>query len=426
MPLFRTHSSEPSPKHRTIAGRGMNHVIIVGAGPAGVATAYLLAQRGLQVSLIERETTFDRVFRGEGLMPSGIDALYQMGLGDCLEHIPSRRLDAWDFYIDQQRRMRVIEPQQLGRLSTRIIHPSALLAAIIDQAQQYNSFKFYPGWRVRNLLRNATGVCGVRASKGDASRDFSGDVVIAADGRYSTLRKLAGLTLNQASTQFDVLWFKLPAPAEVLCETAFTVCLQQQRQFAYYPSWDDRLQIGWIVEKGQAKQGRDRDWSEEFAQAAPPFLANYFRQSRANLEGPIFLDVIVGVAPEWSLPGLLLIGDAAHPMAPNRAQGINMAFRDAIAIANHLVPLLQKDWTPTQLNETLHTIQKERQSEVVAAQHLQLEEWQKVAFFTTSPLIYWPFKLLATVLGRFGITQQAWLHQQRGLRQGIAPVKLNV
>jgi 2-polyprenyl-6-methoxyphenol hydroxylase-like FAD-dependent oxidoreductase len=405
----------------------MSHVIVVGAGPAGVAIAYLLARHDIQVSLLERETQFDHVFRGEGLMPSGVDALDQMGLGDCLKSIPSRMLDAWDFYIDGQRRMRVVEPQQqLGKRSTRIIHQSALLKAIAERAKQSPHFQFYPGWRVRDLLRRENRVCGVTATQDNQTQEFYADLVIASDGRYSQLRKLAGLTLDQAATQFDVLWFKLPASAEVLCETVFAVCLQQTRQFAYYPSWDERLQIGWIVEKGQAKAMGDRDWIEEFAQAAPTSLADHFRQHRQDLEGPMFLDVIVGLAPQWSVPGLLLAGDAAHPMAPNRAQGINMAFRDAIAIANHLVPLLQSNWSAQQLTATLQAIQAERQPEIEAAQHLQLEEWQKIAFFTQSPLTYYPFKTLATALGRFGITQQAWLWQQRGLRYGTQPIKLTV
>ncbi len=54
---------------------------MVGAGPAGVATALLLARYGVDVKLVERERSFARVFRGEGLMPLGIDALFEMGLG---------------------------------------------------------------------------------------------------------------------------------------------------------------------------------------------------------------------------------------------------------------------------------------------------------------------------------------------------------
>jgi 2-polyprenyl-6-methoxyphenol hydroxylase-like FAD-dependent oxidoreductase len=323
--------------------------------------------------------------------------------------------------------MRVVEPQQkLGSQCTHIIHQAALLQKIIQAAQATDAFEFYPGWRVQQLQQSAGRIRGVEASDGEQTREFVADLVIAADGRYSQLRKQAGLSLTPSSTQFDVLWFTLPAPQALLCETVFTVCLQQQRQFAFYPSWDERLHIGWIVEKGQATKMGDRDWIEEFIPALPPALVEHFRQYRSDLAGPRRLDVKVGLAPQWSRPGLLLMGDAAHPMAPNRAQGINMALRDAIAIANHLVPLWQTAWAPAQLDTALSVIQAERQPEIIATQHLQLEEWQKIARLTASPLTYTPFTLLAAALGRFGMTQQAWLWQQRGLRHGITPLTLQV
>ena len=405
----------------------MSHIIVVGAGPAGAATAFLLAQRGIQVTLLDQEPTFERVFRGEGLMPSGIDALYQMGLSGCFERIPSRALDAWDFYVDRQRRMRVPEPKhdQMER-APRIVSQSALLQLIVEQTQHQPSFRFLPGWQVRALIQTEAGVAGVRATHQNQEHDFRGDLVIAADGRYSRLRKLASLSLEYAQTQFDVLWFKLPAPAELLEETVFTACLQWQRQFAFYPSWDKRLQIGWIVEKGQGKKMQARDWIEEFAQAVPAPLAEYFRQHRQELEGPIFLDVVVGLCPEWSIPGLLLMGDAAHPMAPNRAQGINMALRDAIVAANHLVPMFYRPWTPAEMNAVLRVIQTERLPEIQAIQQLQLAEWERIAYFWSNRLTYTQFKLLSTLFGRFPIAQNAWLKQQEGLRHGILPVKLNI
>ena len=402
-------------------------IIVVGAGPAGVALAYLLATRGIAVTLIEQETQFDRVFRGEGLMPAGVQALTDMGLGNCLRQIPTRKLDAWDFVIEGQRRMRVVKPWPLhDPPPTHIIHQSALLTAIAARAQDSPNFQFLSGWQVQNLLRQNGRIVGVTATQNGQAQAFTGDLVIAADGRYSRLRKLAGLTLEKAATQFDVLWFKLPAPADLPSETVFTVCLQRQRQFAFYPSWDGRLQIGWIVEKGEGRRLSDRDWIAEFIPALPSELVAHFQQHRSELVGPIFLDVIVGCTPQWSAPGLLLMGDAAHPMAPNRAQGINMAFRDAIAIANHLVPWWHNGSEAAILDQTLTAIQAERQPEITAVQKLQLEEWEKIALITASPLTYQPFKTLATAFGRLGITQSAWLYQQRHLRYGLTPVPLIV
>jgi 2-polyprenyl-6-methoxyphenol hydroxylase-like FAD-dependent oxidoreductase len=232
--------------------------------------------------------------------------------------------------------------------------------------------------------------------------------------------------MTRSSAQFDVLWFKLPAPASLAKETPFVACLQPQRQFAFYPSWDGRLQIGWIIEKESHKSGlaqyKDRDWIEEFAQALPPDLAAHFRQYKEDLEGPIYLDVQVGRCPQWSIPGLLLIGDAAHPMAPNRAQGINMALRDAIVVANHFAELTEDGPVPV---ETLRAIQAERQPEVKAVQKMQLAEWRKVDYISRPGLPYEAFKAIATAFGRFQFAQNIWLHEQKELREGVLPVQLH-
>ena len=62
----------------------MPHVIVVGAGPAGASLAFVLADRGVEVTLLERQRDFAREFRGEVLLPSGLEALEQLGLGAAL------------------------------------------------------------------------------------------------------------------------------------------------------------------------------------------------------------------------------------------------------------------------------------------------------------------------------------------------------
>lgn len=408
----------------------MKHIAIAGAGPAGVATALLLAQQGLKVTLVEQEREFDRVFRGEGLMPSGLEALHQMGLKETFAQIPSRRLDAWDFYVGGRRRMRVKEPVEDG-ISTRIINQTALLKAMVEKAKALPNFEFCPGWQVVDFLRDRVKdtVIGIRAKKTGQSRDIFADGVIGADGRYSRVRKLAGLSLNESPAKFDVLWFKLPAPSFFKKETPFVACLQPDSQFAFYPSWDNRLQIGWIVEKrGTGDQGlsglKDRNWIETFAAALPPKLAEHFRDHEDELEGPIFLDVQVGCAPQWSIPGLLLIGDAAHPMAPNRAQGINMGLRDAIVVANHLARGDNRNGKVP--DDVFQSVQSERQPEVEAVQKMQLAEWRKVEFISQAGLPYQGFKAIASTFGRFAFAQNIWLHEQKGFREGVVPVSLNV
>ena len=131
---------------------------MVGAGPAGAGTALLLARCGVEVRLVERERSFERVFRGEGLMPLGIDALIEMGLGEALEVVPGRRVDSWDIWIDGEEAFVIPESvEKLGERAMRVVSQPALLEKVVEEASRYPSFYFERGARVRDLLHDRDG-----------------------------------------------------------------------------------------------------------------------------------------------------------------------------------------------------------------------------------------------------------------------------
>ena len=80
----------------------MAHVAIAGAGPAGAALAHVLARTGNQVTLVERQRDFAREFRGEVLMPSGVDVLHQLGLGEAFARVPQRIPQGVELYRDRK------------------------------------------------------------------------------------------------------------------------------------------------------------------------------------------------------------------------------------------------------------------------------------------------------------------------------------
>jgi 2-polyprenyl-6-methoxyphenol hydroxylase-like FAD-dependent oxidoreductase len=111
-------------------------------------------------------------------------------------------------------------------------------------------------------------------------------------------------------------------------------------------------------------------------------------------------------------------------MSPIRAQGINMALRDVIVAANHLVPLLRKGAGHAAIAAALPQIQAEREPEIVRAQQLQREEAAQAERLGKSALLRWAASQLAPLLGK--LVRQSWLNRQRQLRQGVTQVQLMV
>jgi 2-polyprenyl-6-methoxyphenol hydroxylase-like FAD-dependent oxidoreductase len=402
-------------------------VVVVGAGPAGAATACLLAQRGVAVCLVERERDFERVFRGEGLMPSGIDALVEMGQGDLLRSLPGRRLESWELFIDGEPIFVVPEPADLGERSPRIVAQPRLLEALVGEAARSAAFSFVPGATVRDLVRQGDRVVGVRVATadGEAEREITGDLVLGCDGRTSVVRQRSGLALERLPEAYDVLWFKMPAPESLRDRCSFYLLASRSQQAACYTSWDGRLQLALVLRKGTYAARRGADWVEEMSRPCPPWLGEHVRSVRDAIEGPALLDVIVGRAPRWHAPSLLLLGDAAHPMSPIRAQGINAALRDAVVAANHLVPALRRGADPGAVDGAAAAIQAEREPEIRRAQTLQHRDaagWNS----RFAPALLAVAKHLGKRLGRHAWAQRAWLDAQRDLRFGSCTVKLAV
>ena len=143
----------------------------------------------------------------------------------------------------------------------------------------------------------------------------------------------------------QVFWFRLAgaavAPLARWLAGRFLTVVGEGLSFALFAeAGGEVVRLGWVAEAGVAPPGDGAGWRELWAAALPEEGAALLRQLPvAAIEGPQRFPVRVGWAPRWHTPGFLLLGDAAHPMSPVRAQGINMALRDALVAARLLGPL---------------------------------------------------------------------------------------
>jgi 2-polyprenyl-6-methoxyphenol hydroxylase-like FAD-dependent oxidoreductase len=401
-------------------------VVVVGAGPAGAALSLLLARAGIEVRLIDRETSPERVFRGEGMMPLGLAALEQMDLDWDIDEIPGRLVSTWRILIDGYEVLTIPEPaEELGTLAFRVASPSALLERLIAEADRAASFTFHPGTRLADVLRVGDRVSGVQVVDADGAHEWPADLVVGCDGRGSSVRTRAGLTLTNIGEQYDVLWWKVPPPTSLAGTTDFRIMVRAgAHPLIAYTSWDDHIQCGLIMPKGGLAAVAGDGWLDRALVAAPDAFGAHVRAHSAQITGPIRLNVLVGRAPSWTVPGVLVLGDAAHPMSPVRAQGINLALRDAVVAANHLVPLVDGSPDTARIDAACRAIQAEREPEIVRAQTLQRREAQGQGDARAGSWRYTLAKRGAQALGRYHWAQRAWLARQHDLRFGSVDVRL--
>jgi 2-polyprenyl-6-methoxyphenol hydroxylase-like FAD-dependent oxidoreductase len=395
-------------------------VLVVGAGPAGASLALLLARRGLPVDLIDASGRGGRPFRGEGLMPSGLAALAAMGLEPLPAAVQQRPLTAWSFFLDGQALFEAPEPMGSSAPCT-LIDQDSLLGELLAQAVRLPGFRFHPGQAASDLLWREGRVVGVRLADGTT---LEAALVVACDGRDSLLRRKGGLELESAPSPLDVLWFRLEAPgAEGVLDWLagrFVTVVGAAGSYALFPSARGGVQLGWAIAPERAAQSANptssRAWLELWARDAPEPLAQQLRAlAEATVQGPVRLPVRVGLCPQWQRPGLLLLGDAAHPMSPLRAQGINMALRDAVVAARHLGPALLAGG-PAAIDAATAAIAAARLPEIRRIQQLQQQEAHRADLLRRQHLLR---GLLARTARWCGpLLERRWRATQRELRNG--------
>jgi len=353
----------------------MRNVCIVGAGPAGVTLAYLLATRGIDVTLLERRRGLDREFRGEILLPSGVSALHSMGLGDLLRQIHVQIPERFALYLNKRPVFQL--PMDAAWFANRpplAFSQAALLEAVLTRITALACFRFVPGARVQALQHDAEGrVTGVVYADDEGAHELQCDLVVGCDGRQSFVRRVLDLPAARQNPPMDIVWCKVPSMPAFEGVRAYA---GRGHLLVVYKTWDGNLQLGWVIMKGQFKALRGAGisvWVREMQSHVSPDLAQHLAAHADRLQKPFLLVSESDRVQPWSVPGALLLGDAAHTMSPVGGQGINIALRDVIVAANHLVPALRDGVSPARLDALCRQVEAARSPEVAWVQRMQAQ-----------------------------------------------------
>jgi 2-polyprenyl-6-methoxyphenol hydroxylase-like FAD-dependent oxidoreductase len=342
---------------------------VVGGGPAGVVLSFLLARQGIAVTLLEAHKDFDRDFRGDTVHPSTLEILDQLGLAERLLQIPHGRVKALKIVTRQN----TVTLGDLSRLKTRfpfvaILPQARFLDFLAAEAAKYPQHRLVLGGTVQRLVEENGVVRGVRyRGADDAWHELRAVLTVAADGRFSKVRSLAGLEPVKQAPPMDVLWFRLPRlPSDDQDTGAIYI---HAGHFAVLLERADEWQVGFAIVKGSFQQVRVQgiETLRRDLAATVPWLGERV-QALDDWRHVSVLSVESSRLRQWYKPGLLLIGDAAHVMSPVGGVGINYAIQDAVETANLLAEPLRRGRVDV---SDLAAVQKVRERPVRVIQTFQ-------------------------------------------------------
>ncbi len=295
-------------------------VLIVGGGPAGLATAIELRRRQIDVLVVDRDRPPIDKACGEGLMPDGVERLIALGID--VGSLESATLTGIR-YLDGARRA---EARFVGRPGLGIRRP-ILHRALVEAAERAGA-RLVWGTGVQSLAESAIPAGGSPNDRpaGVTARTDEGLIdarwAVGADGLHSRVRRWMGLESQRRRWQrFGV-----------------------RRHYAMAP-WTDRVEVYWshraeayVTPVASDRVGIALLWSDDKADfdgllARFPALAARLRGAApaSRDRGAALLEQRTRAVYRGRVA---LVGDAAGYRDAITGEGLSLAFHEANALAD--------------------------------------------------------------------------------------------
>ena len=341
-------------------------IAIIGAGMGGLAAAAALRGFGFEIRVFEQADRFTRLGAGIQMSPNAMKALRGLGLEDRVRQIAfqpqcwsNRQWDSgavkFELPLGRDAENRYDAPYlQMHRGD---LH-DALMSVVPDALIARNK-------RLRDVTASGSGIT---LAFTDGTTDKA-DLVIGADGLHSRIREI--LLGPEAPVATGRVAYRATFPTSLLRRPVgeCTKWWGEDRHIVIYFTTAARDEVYFVTSLP------DADWVNESWSATGEMdvVRDAFRgfhpEVREVLRAcpAVHRWAILERAPlaRWFGGGMVLLGDAAHPMTPYMAQGAAMALEDAVMLAR----ALDKAATREAAFEQFETARKARTAEVQAVSH---------------------------------------------------------
>ncbi|EAQ96426.1 UbiH/UbiF/VisC/COQ6 family ubiquinone biosynthesis hydroxylase [Congregibacter litoralis] len=355
-------------------------IAIVGGGIAGLAAAAALADSGCSVAVLEaRElprlptlegaAPADYDARVSALTPRSIDFLQALGAWPAIEaarSCPYRHMTVWDaegtgrIEFDAQE----VSAPSLGS----IVENRIITAALAQRVRSLGGLRVMAPARLATIERSPGPDTGDEARRSlltleDGTRLRCG-LLIAADGALSPTRQMLGMPTREWEYGHRAIVTTV-AFEKGHQDTAWQRFLQSG-PLALLPldSPEDRLcSIVWSIEEHLADDIialDDEAFGEALGQASEHVLGKV-TACAARKAFPLRQRHAV----DYVLPGVALVGDAAHTIHPLAGQGINLGLADVQVLAEELNTALGRGLDPGR-EDVLARYQRRRKGDNLA------------------------------------------------------------
>jgi len=355
---------------------------------------FLLARAGVDVVVLEKHADFLRDFRGDTIHPSTLELMYELGLLEEFLKRPHQEVRELAGQVGEE----TVKIADFTHLPTQckflaLMPQWDFLNFIVEQGRRYPHFQVKMKAEAIDLIEQDGRVVGVSAKTPDGAMEIRALLTVGADGRRSVVRERAGFEVMDLGAPMDVLWMRI---SRLPSDPGQSLGHIEAGRMLVMIDREDYWQCGFIIPKGGMDEIRERgieQFREDIATLQP-----YLRDRVSELQDwsdVSLLTVKVDRLQQWSRPGLLCIGDAAHAMSPVGGVGINLAIQDAVAAANILGAKLAAG---SLREQDLLAVQRRREFPTRATQWLQILVQNRVVrrvLASAQPLtVPWPLKLM--------------------------------